>query len=315
MGILLLNDTDEDGAHFGCQRVMRTIRQELRQRILGPIESLKIGTNWGKSPQALRLLDDATLVVINGEGTLHHGKRKGRWLLDAGKRPKYNCGKVALINAHWQENPDERAKIAKSFDLHWCRDGKSAQVLSSETGRKAHQIGDLSLFHPFAAEKTTDRHGITFSCSVYVEVAEAMAEMADATGGEHVPATKSLTPISPHLVGFKRKFRTYYAKRYEKRFRAVHQNIRLVNFDSIALLKRSSSLRGVSTASVCRSSPVRLLSQQVQTDGKYQSFSKISGYQQIDSRHRISFQKNSDAIGDTAIPNGKQFPKSRKTGV
>jgi hypothetical protein len=232
MGILLLNDTDEDGAHFGCQRVMRTIREELALRNAGAIQSLKVGTNWQKSTEALKLLDSTKTVVINGEGTLHHGKRKGKWLLDAGQRVKDNGGKVALVNALWQENPKDWAEIAKSFDVLWCRDKRSADALSLQTGRAVDQIGDLSMFHPFTDHTTTLRQGVSFSCSVYSEVAEVLAKLSDATGGEFVPVTKALKSVSPQWSGLRRVVRTHYAKRYETRFRAAHQNIRLVGSDT-----------------------------------------------------------------------------------
>lgn len=147
MSVLLLNDTDEDGFHFGCQRVMRTIRAELSLRGLHDLPSIKVGVNWGADSSLQKLVDEVRLLIINGEGTLHHGRYKGRWLLEAGARVKANGGKVALINSLWQENPEDWVGLVQDFDVLSCRDSRSAQSLVRQVGRGVEMIGDLSMFH------------------------------------------------------------------------------------------------------------------------------------------------------------------------
>jgi hypothetical protein len=80
MSVLILNDTDEGGSHFGCQRVMRTIRAELASRGLLDIPSLKVGTNWKSSPEMTALVDAARVVVARWRRTLQAAYDKRMFL-------------------------------------------------------------------------------------------------------------------------------------------------------------------------------------------------------------------------------------------
>lgn len=229
--MLLLNDTDEDGTHFGCMRVMRTIRSSLAERGAKNLPSLKVGTNWRDNPEAMRLIDAASVVVINGEGTLHHGKRKGRWLLDAGARVKDRGGRVALINALWQENPPEWAAIAGRFDFLSCRDSQSAAALATQSGRPVSWCGDLSTYTPWHFQAAAPRLGISVSCSVHREVTEKLAQLAARLGGDYMPLTSQIKTVSPQLTGLKRLWRQIYAKNYTRSFLKKFPETKLVNSD------------------------------------------------------------------------------------
>ena len=232
MAVLLLNDTDEAGAHFGCKRVMHTIRTELAVRGLSDLGSLKVGTDWKSDPDARARIDAARLVVINGEGTLHHGKRKGRWLLEAGARVKANGGKVALVNALWQLNPDDWGGLARDFDLLWCRDSRSADALRSQTSASVDWMGDLSMLNPPPDNSGAERRGVTVSCSVDREVTERLAAFADRVGADYVPVTTEIKTVSAQLRGVKRLWRQAYARLYTRRFMAAHPRTRLLQSDT-----------------------------------------------------------------------------------
>ena len=231
MGILLINDTDEDSSHFGCMRVMRSIREALAQRGHGSLPSLKVGTDWRSTAHEKAKIDAAKVLLINGEGTLHHGKRKGLWLLEAGERVRANGGKVALINALWQENPEHWANLASRFDLIYCRDSQSAAELSNQSGIDVAWFGDLSMFQWL---KTPDqiRNGVTVSCSVNRDVEKRLANFAKSTGSAYVPVTPHIKHVSVHARGLKRMLRKAYACNAEKRFLTKHPHTRLVQNDA-----------------------------------------------------------------------------------
>lgn len=225
--VLLLNDTDENGNHFGCQQVMRTIRTELAKRGLTELESILVGTDWRRDQSARALIDAADLVVINGEGTLHHAKRKAKWLLDAGVRAKGRGAKVALVNALWQSNPRSWAELAAGFDVLWCRDSRSAASLAADTGREVICTGDLSMLH-VAPNLDRVRSGKMASCSVYHNVTDHLASLAEQIGAEFVPVTKEIRPPSHQWRGLKRLWRTMTARREAARFIQRHPETRLV---------------------------------------------------------------------------------------
>lgn len=236
--VLLLNDTDEGGTHFGCVRVMRTIRQELEFRGLGNLPSIKVGTDWRQDSALIAMIDAADLVVINGEGTLHHGKRRGRWLLEAGARVKAGGGRVALINALWQQNPVEWAALARDFDVLACRDTRSAQDLSTATGRDVICMGDLSMLLDWPGPALT-RSGVMVGCSVHGSVTETLARFAKAGGHDFVPVTTTLKPVPARFSGLRRWLKTQRTTWQNHRFRARYPSTRFVDDDSAFLTELS----------------------------------------------------------------------------
>lgn len=228
---LLLNDTDEEGTHFGCMRVMRTIREEFSQRGLTDLPSIKVGTNWQSDPALIAMIDAADMVVINGEGTLHHGKRRGKWLLDAGHRVKIRGGRVALINALWQENPSSWTDLARGFDILACRDGRSANDLSTATGREVTLLGDLSMLQPFSVP-AEERTGVMVGCSVHGDVTEALARFALRGNHDFVPLTVTMKVVSARLVGWRRWLRTQRYNLQNRRFRLRYPAARFVDNDA-----------------------------------------------------------------------------------
>jgi hypothetical protein len=229
--VLILNDTDEGGTHFGCVRVMRTIRTELKLRGLEEHSSIKVGTDWRVVPRFVDMIDAADLVVINGEGTLHHGRRRGRWLLEAGARAKSRGARVALINALWQENPADWADLAMDFDVLACRDSMSADELALATGRNVAVVGDLSMLYPHPVQAAVARDGMTIGCSVSSTVTRVMADLADRMGTEFMPVTTAPRTVPARTEGWRRWVATRVAEWQNRRFRAAHPRMRTVADD------------------------------------------------------------------------------------
>lgn len=236
--VLLLNDTDEGQTHFGCMRVMRTIRQELGQRGLADLPSIKVGTDWRKDKTLSARIDAAQLVIINGEGTLHHGKRRGRWLLEAGARVKLRGGRVALINALWQDNPADWAELARDFDVLACRDQRSANDLAEATGRHVFFLGDLSMFLPWSGPQIS-RSGVMVGCSVHGDITETLARFARDGRHDFVPVTTAIKTMPARLTGWRRWLR---AKRHSWQNRAFKRRFPAARFvdDDLAFLSELS---------------------------------------------------------------------------
>ena len=239
--IVLLNDTDVDGYHFGCSRVMSDIRMQLFKRNLHPVGSVRVSLDWRKQNEAL--VNGAELLIINGEGTLHHGSRKGRWLLEAASVVKANGGKVALINALWQDNPADWASLIKNADILTCRDSKSAAAMSLATGRNdVRFIGDLSMSQSIAPQEIS-RNGLLVGDSVHSEITNRLAAFGDTVpNAEIVPVTSSLKFISPRLKGIRRIARTAYSDFMQSLYLKKHPKARFLNteHDYIALLGQKS---------------------------------------------------------------------------
>lgn len=225
--IVLLNDTDVDGYHFGCAKVMGNMRDHLAKRGATPIGSVKVSLDWRIKDEAL--INAADLLIINGEGTLHHGSRRGRWLLEAACSMKARGGKVALINALWQDNPADWTDLIRDADILSCRDSRSVQALSQTTGRSdVRFIGDLSMSQPIAANDRL-RSGIMFGDSVHAEITKRLAALCTSTpDAKIIPVTSSLKFVSPHLTGLRRRMRSAYAVFKQNRYLSQHPTAQFV---------------------------------------------------------------------------------------
>ena len=92
--VALINDTSIDLSHFGCRLVCQTFREQFARTGL----ELKVSLNRNfKLDDYAKQLEGVDLVVINGEGSIHHDKH--RHLLDLpGRFPS------VLMNCVYQEN-------------------------------------------------------------------------------------------------------------------------------------------------------------------------------------------------------------------
>ena len=194
MDVLILNDTDLNGSHFGCYKVMSTIIDALGQRGIKH-DTVKVATKWWSNSEISSKIVSSKLVIINGEGTLHHGRKKGKWLLDAAKLAKDSGAKVALINALWQENPSSWADITSSFDLLQCRDSMSQSHLKQQTNRKVMFFGDLSMIDPWPNSPNEYRLGMLVSDSVSKTQSEKLLRFA----GKNEATMMSITTTKAKL--------------------------------------------------------------------------------------------------------------------
>lgn len=94
--VVLIGDTSLDSPHFGCQLVGQTFREQFARAGLELYASLPY--DYDRFPQWPELFEAADLLVINGEGSIHHG-RFGYLIELAARYP------AALVNCVYQENP------------------------------------------------------------------------------------------------------------------------------------------------------------------------------------------------------------------
>ncbi|MGL6315388.1 hypothetical protein [Vibrio sp. WXL103] len=95
--VVFVNDTSTFNNHFGCQLVGQTIREQISR--VGMEITLTLGLKFKLTDEIHNALSQADLVIINGEGCVHHGRNKH--LLDLAKR--YKC---VLINCVYEKNPE-----------------------------------------------------------------------------------------------------------------------------------------------------------------------------------------------------------------
>jgi len=109
---------------------MRVLREGLANVGLEVIATSPARHDWAADMMFKAAMAAADLIVINGEGTLHHGRPAGEALvrvvddLTATGRP------VALVNALYQDNPVRWGRHLRQMALLVGRDQRSAEALA-----------------------------------------------------------------------------------------------------------------------------------------------------------------------------------------
>jgi Polysaccharide pyruvyl transferase len=131
MNLFLANDTSSSD-HAGCKAVMRSLRKVLsedqRINIIGTSSHNHLGVDEAA-------FDAADILLVNGEGTIHHSGVRARFLLNLIARAKRVGKKVMLVNALFQqyEWPDE--KVLDGLSLLAVREPRSARFAAKFGGR------------------------------------------------------------------------------------------------------------------------------------------------------------------------------------
>lgn len=162
--VIVLNDTRVD-QHHGCSRVMSAIESLLTQVGGQIVACVPAHTDWRVNPYLLATAASARLVLVNGEGTIHHDRPAGRLLLEAGAWAKSRGIPVALVNAGWEDNGHDFLRLARDFSLVAVRDTRSAMQLR-EGGVACRIVPDLSLYGSSSRHATMPRAGTVFTDSV-----------------------------------------------------------------------------------------------------------------------------------------------------
>lgn len=186
LGVILLNDTS-GRSHHGCARVMRLLERGLVARGLTILHRVPAHGDWRNDPGFAAALPRAALLVINGEGTLHHGRPAGETLLHVIAQSPVP---VAVVNALWQDNPASWAEMVAGAALIATRDGQSAQALGAALGRPVRCLPDLSLSDG-ADPQPGPRQGVIFGDHVRWSGRQALARASRRLGGEALVPTKT----------------------------------------------------------------------------------------------------------------------------
>ncbi|WP_119300053.1 polysaccharide pyruvyl transferase family protein [Dongia deserti] len=118
-----------------------------------------VNTAWQSDPAALAAIEEADLILVNGEGTIHHGKHAAVNLAQLGPHCRARGKPCFLINATLQANNQAIVTDLAAFDAIWVREGRSAQDAKS-WGLTAEVCGDLSFFHDLPHHEGGEDRGL-----------------------------------------------------------------------------------------------------------------------------------------------------------
>lgn len=168
--VVIVNDTSVD-RHHGCARVMRTLRTLVARRGMEVIAEAVAHRDWRDDADFARAFARASLVLVNGEGTIHHDRPAGRALLEAGRAARTLGIPAALINASWQANDVSCGALLKEFTIVAVRESESLREVAG-AGVVARRVPDLSLY--FDGPASGPRREVGFTDSVLPQTAERL---------------------------------------------------------------------------------------------------------------------------------------------
>ena len=182
----LLNDTSSN-CHHGCSVVMRNIEILLEERGIEINGSTPVGYNWD-TPCNRRLLDEADIIIVNGEGTLHHSQPSARELMQVANYVSKNLSKpLVLINSTFQDNDAQIIESARLFDKIYVRETRS-KIQLVEKSIECEVVPDLSFYSRFDLSfKSIVRGSVGITDSVYIELSELSYELSRSLDFDYLP--------------------------------------------------------------------------------------------------------------------------------
>ncbi len=188
MKAILLNDTTS-ARHAGCELVMGNTLAQCRLAGIDIVESISFKETETFQSRLTRH-HDANIVLINGEGTMHHDRPAALQLGRAARKAKQNGLSVVLFNTVWEGN-QQLDEFLPSFDLIFCRESLSTQAII-DAGFHAETVPDMVFATPRPARvEESERSGIAVIDSVSGSLSKRLAFFSIKKGYRFLPISQT----------------------------------------------------------------------------------------------------------------------------
>ncbi|WP_127471185.1 polysaccharide pyruvyl transferase family protein [Thiomicrorhabdus aquaedulcis] len=152
MRVAIINDT-RPTSHYGCLMVMKNLESLLEAQGVEVVWTWPVGRDWRKNKAGIRQYPSVDAVIVNGEGTIHHGSR--RWQAQAlveFAAFAHNELKVPcfLLNATLFANDASIYEFIREFDGVYVRDRSSYKTLLKHN-ILAEFVADMTFALPASA--------------------------------------------------------------------------------------------------------------------------------------------------------------------
>jgi hypothetical protein len=190
--IVVANDVGV-ARHHGSKMVTARIVDELSARGCAVV-TIAAGENWRDHSA---VIDGAAAVVVNGEGTFHHGAPAAKQLLTLAPYCQGKSIPVFLVNSIWQDNSSMMAQQAKSFTAVFVRESMSQKQLA-DAGVASEVVPDVVLGWVAPPSETAGRNGVIMTDSVVLSDSQTLAKAARASGAVFT----TLEPPDPDVLDY-----------------------------------------------------------------------------------------------------------------
>lgn len=188
----IVNDTRAD-RHYGCYAVMDAIDRLCAANGIAPVVRVPVHHDWQADAPLVERLAKVRLIIVNGEGTIHHDRPAARRLVALGAFARAHGIASALVNASWHANPPALAEAARAFDRIAVRESASRDALAAH-GVAATAMPDLSIAGLVPADGL--RAGIRAVGSVVTRQGWAIARARRRIGGDPLSILAPLGEIA-----------------------------------------------------------------------------------------------------------------------
>jgi polysaccharide pyruvyl transferase WcaK-like protein len=203
---LIVNDTSYEN-HYGCELIINNIRELLKKNDIKVIGTNPVDIDWSKNHNFLKKIQKSDLVLVNGEGTLHHSQPRAQSLITIGKYIKENYAiPVVLINTTYQDNDIKYLEYLEYFDLIYVRDSISRLELL-DVGVHSYVTPDLTYYSTYNLTNGDRNNTVGFTDSVHLELSEKMYNFSKQS---------TLRSYMPILSNYKMKINYMYMVDYCK---------------------------------------------------------------------------------------------------
>ena len=132
--VAIINNT-RPTSHYGCLMVMKNLEALLKQQGVEVLWTWPVSVDWRKHKEKISSLPRVDAVIVNGEGTIHHGPR--RWQAQALAEFVDYAHNVLnlpayLINTTLYANEGSLYKYIERFNRIYVRDRSSFETLQTK---------------------------------------------------------------------------------------------------------------------------------------------------------------------------------------
>lgn len=174
---IILNDTSRNVGHIGCETVMSNIHYLCRKYHIETIASYENTASYLESDYKYNL-QQADIVIVNGEGTLHHDQKSALEIMESVQLAHKMGKRCYLINSVWQDN-NVLNNMLFMFEKVFVRESLSkSQIISYSNKIDVQIVPDISLYKIKDREEnfaSIKKSGVTFIDSVNWSVTKELA--------------------------------------------------------------------------------------------------------------------------------------------
>ena len=179
MKAVLINTTFQLG-HHGCTLVDRQLDSLACEAGLDIAAKLPLHSNWQRLAPA-----DFDLVLVNGEGALHHDSKAAKRIAEVPEWARERGKPAVLINTVYEANGPEIAAGVTRYDGVFARDELSRQALA-EAGIAATVVPDLTLSWQPKVPRGNG-HLVVVTDSTVQDTNARLHKMSRAIGARYLP--------------------------------------------------------------------------------------------------------------------------------